>query len=499
MQKTINILQNKAYFIFLLPLFLVMHLEKTYPGLIPYGLIWKWIALLFIIALLVYALCRILVKDKKKAAVCTLLVLILYFFFADIKDSLHDLYPSAIFSRYLLLFPALLILLGFSLRQVLKSRNSFRNFYLYTNLLLIISLLVDIGGILINRTRESKGHNVPTALGLKECRDCRRPDIYYLLFDSYSSSSLLQSEFHFNNSELDSFLVHRGFFISTRSRSNYNFTSYSMASIFNMRYLAVPDSTRLLSLRGLLPGVEKIREGRIFPIMEKFGYKIYNHSIFNIRNHPSTTSAFDIWDIASLYNRHQLPWKMMKDIGWHFVFLSKLGIGERAAQEYIDQRDKNFESTLEQLHNTTLIRDSMPKFVYAHSLLPHAPFSYDSNGHRLPFREYDPQEDRKAYLRQLVYTNRMIMKTIDDILEANGRDCIIILQGDHAFRFFDPSLRDEEFKNLNAFYFYNRDYHLLKDSMSSVNTFPLLLNTHFRQELPVLKDSIFFLPYRLSF
>jgi hypothetical protein len=88
---------------------------------------------------------------------------------------------------------------------------------------------------------------------------------------------------------------------------------------------------------------------------------------------------------------------------------------------------------------------------------------------------------------------------VDEILRQNGRECIIMLQGDHAFRFFNPAKKQEEFENLNAWYFPNRDYHLLNDSLSSVNSFRLLLNAQFGQDLPILKDSSIFLPYRLSF
>ena len=45
------------------------------------------------------------------------------------------------------------------------------------------------------------------------------------------------------------------------------------------------------------------------------------------------------------------------------------------------------------------------------------------------------------------------------------------------------------FSNLNAFYFPNKDYSRLYDSISPVNTFRVVLNTYFNAQLPLLKDS----------
>ena len=496
MRSITNIIQTRPWFIFLLPIFLVLHIEKNYTGLIAYKLVWFPILLLFLTAALIYLLILLLTRDKKKSAAYTFLVLVPYYFFADVKDWLHEQYPNAWFSRYIFVLSALTVLSILAISYIRRDPTRIARLFLFANLLLLISVVVDAGTILLKKVSQSATANL---VKLEPCANCKRPDIYYLLFDAYPSGELLKKEFAYDNHDLDSFLLQKGFFIARNSKSNYNFTAYSMASIFNMDYVPAPDSQHLLTLRGMLPGIEKVKLASIFPAMESLGYKIYNHSIFDIKGNPTNTRQFDIWELSELYNRHQLPWKMVMDTWWNFKFLENLEIDKNQAEAYIKARDLNFASTIAAVAETAKLKDTMPKFVYAHSLIPHPPMSYDSIGNHVPFKKYTPEEDKAAFLQQLIFANSVIRKMVNNILSENRRECIIILQGDHAYRFFDLTKKMEEFQNLNAWYFPNRDYHLLNDSLTSVNSFRLLLNARFGQKLPVLKDSCIFLPYRLSF
>ena len=72
-------------------------------------------------------------------------------------------------------------------------------------------------------------------------------------------------------------------------------------------------------------------------------------------------------------------------------------------------------------------------------------------------------------------------------------EAVIALMSDHGYRSFD--LIDPRFlktNNFNAVYFPSRDYGLYYDSMSNVNQFRVLLNSLFKQNLPILKDSLSF-------
>jgi len=496
MEKRNKIWQTSAWFVFLIPLFVVVQIEKNFPHIIPYRLELSNIALLFLAAGVIYYALRVIVRNRQKAGLISLPVLLLYFFFADIKDGLQQANPQAWWSSYKFILPACLVLcVGAAFWLAHKKRNR-ATIFGYANLLFLIYILVAAGQRMLE-----EGRNALSLIPAKSwsCDTCKKPDIYYLLFDSYSSSPLLKEQFGYNNAVMDSFLLQNGFFLSTHSRSNYNFTSPSMASILNMQYLDRTDSAKLFTLRDLLPAVEKVYNNIVIPQLEKQGYQFYNLSIFPIKDHPTQTEPFDIWDIRALYSRHHMLKKVYDDLSWHSSWLLKWADRRQIAMHYVDQRDRNFESMRSLLRQTIQNRTDSPKFVYAHSLLPHAPFGFDSTGHKIDFRDYDQEADKQAYIDQLVYTNQVIRETVNDILQNNGRECIIILQSDHAYRFFDPRRKQDEFRNLTAFYFPNHDYRQLNDSVSAVNSFRLLFNIQFGTQMPLARDSSVFLPYRLSF
>ena len=71
---------------------------------------------------------------------------------------------------------------------------------------------------------------------------------------------------------------------------------------------------------------------------------------------------------------------------------------------------------------------------------------------------------------------------------------MIIFLGDHGFRHTtDPADLSNYFQNQNALYFPDREYHLLHDSISTVNEFRITFNKLFDAGFPLLKDSSIFL------
>ena len=72
---------------------------------------------------------------------------------------------------------------------------------------------------------------------LQPCIDCPKPDIYLLLADGYPGNSSVKDLLGYDNSGFETQLKNRGFHIVDSSRSNYNFTAFSVASLLSMNYL----------------------------------------------------------------------------------------------------------------------------------------------------------------------------------------------------------------------------------------------------------------------
>jgi hypothetical protein len=167
--------------------------------------------------------------------------------------------------------------------------------------------------------------------------------------------------------------------------------------------------------------------------------------------------------------------------------------GQQEQTNHINRNRKNWQFVLQELKT----QNDQPKFIFGHIMLPHLPFYLDKKGNirKKLSAAYRKKNQDALYLEQLIYANSWI----DSILQATNRNFsrprIVIVEGDHGYRDFPyvPGRWNKQFMNLNTYYFSDKDYSLLYDSISPVNTFRVVLNKYFNTKLPLLKDSTIFL------
>ncbi len=493
------LLEKIPFFVILLPLFLLIHIELEYRDLIDYNFVTSDILELLLAPVIIFLLTLAIFRNYRKAAIFSFCFLLIYYYFCDLKDFLQFNIPDSFISSYTLLLPVFLTLLIFLFIKIKRSKKQYPKIFLYLNSLLLLLIALDAGNIAF-RIQENIADFGDKQKKLSStytpCTNCEKPDIFYFIFDGYASSSLLKNEFLFDN-PLDSFLLKKGFRIVHNSKSNYNLTPFSMGSVFNLNYLPGLRSDQEFFIKQYLPGVSTVYHTELFPILKKEGYRIFNHSIFDLKENPPSVKPFDLWEINQIYDRHNIFWKANHDIGW--LIRIKLGIPPPVMlkQEYVDAKDKHLMETINNTMGTIRKPEDSPKFVYSHLMLPHGPYTFDSAGKRYPpiTTPMDMEDYRKGYLGQVNYSNSLIRGFIDSIFQNTHRPFVIILQGDHGFRFLTPDKRHLQFDNLNAFYFSNSNYTFVRDSMTNINTFRILLNNYFGKKYPMLRDTSIFLHY----
>jgi hypothetical protein len=148
-------------------------------------------------------------------------------------------------------------------------------------------------------------------------------------------------------------------------------------------------------------------------------------------------------------------------------------------------------------------------FIFAHVIAPHPPFVFDGEGNpilaTIPFsmedgNKYhgDIEDYRALYPQQLTYINKLILKTIDAILDKSTVQPIIIIQADHGSgvsMVWDDAQLDaiqERFSILNAYYFPDQDYSQLYPAISPVNSFRQVFNQFFNADYEILDDRSYF-------
>jgi hypothetical protein len=360
--------------------------------------------------------------------------------------------------------------------------------------LLIVYLLVDVSWIIVKTVNPDQEKLSVYAFEEKDnyrvCDTCSKPDIYFLLFDEYASSASLKERYHFEN-DLDQFLLAKGFGIQTQSRSNYNFTPFSMASILNMSYLQGIKDTSAITATDYAKCNELIRNNQVIKLLDIQGYEIVNLSIFNLAGHPSSVSQSFLPLKTKLITDKTLFPRINRDMGW---FLSKyFPFSLFMAKDVLRGRNNN-NLFINLIKQSVSIKKTRPSFIYTHFYMPHYPFYYDKAGNErnidLLRKESQSKISPTTYLDYVIYTNSQI-KSIVNTIQLKNPSAVIMIMGDHGFREDGlPPASDHLFTNFNAVYLPGK---AMVPAMSGVNQFRVVFNHLFNQSFPLLKDSCIFL------
>ena len=176
-----------------------------------------------------------------------------------------------------------------------------------------------------------------------------------------------------DNAEIDSFLVKSGFHTIPHSRSDYNNTTYSLVSVLNMNLLNTDSFFNALKPDYSYPTcLRLIERNACFEIFKQAGYKIVNGSLFNLEGQPALFSQPYLPNDQSLLLGKSLPDKLLQDIfPLEDIVKYNLGFLKKKYVYGVDQYNKDVTRFLE-----TEIRNgkTIPRLVYAHFLMPHAPY-----------------------------------------------------------------------------------------------------------------------------
>jgi Sulfatase len=491
MKKT---LQQIPFFVFLLPLFFVLHGYMENFGFID---LWDCLVLTGEYMLATAVCCALfywIYRDRVRTALMVTCLFSIYFFFGAVHDFLYD--HSIFLHKYIISLSFVMLLSVFVMVYLKKSRGTFPKIVLFLNTLLIIYLAVDL-----SKTVWMALHPDPDKLSVynlgpqdnyEKCEGCHNPDIYFLLFDEYESTLALKTSYHYDNSGLDSFLLREGFHIQTGSRGNYNRTPFCMASMLNMEYLKGFRDKAAIAIRDYGNCNILIRNNQVIRFLSSRGYEIINYSIFDLAGHPSLVHQFLLPQRTNLITERTLLFLIYRDLGWRVFYLPAPFNSLIKTLTFKGLENNN--AMIGKTEEVSLRKSTVPRFVYAHFGIPHSPFYFDSLGRSRPEKQLVKEMFQPGnigpYLGYLPYTNRKLEELISTIRERTRDSAVIILMGDHGYRENIPdSGYPRFFQNLNAVYFPDRDYRLFYDSITGVNQFRVVFDKLFGQHFPLLKDS----------
>lgn len=476
-------LKEKPLFLLLLPMFFCLHGLNQYIDAISIGEI-AWIYVKIVIGILLFfSASYLFLRKVHVAALFTIFTGTWYLFFGDIKHFIFKhIYPI----KYILILPGLLfvsVLAIIFFKKIVK----YQKIYLYLNLLLPILCVVDIANLITQSFSKPKETNSEILINKSKVID--RPNFYFLLFDEYAGRESMHNKFNFDNQAFYDMMKKHGF-IEWNSNSNYNHTTFSLASIVNQSYIQNIDFSKYIEDKHLVQGTSMTKNAQVADAFTSLGYNINSFSLFDVKNHHNIEDApFALLHETLLTNKifHN---KAFSDIGGFFL---KGKFKVKFIQEWFIKPYRDYNPKVEKLlYNVLEQNESDPKFVYAHFLMPHPAYSCDSLGKATPVEDQLIPANKNMYISYLKYTNKKIEKFVSDI-EKKDSNAICLILSDHGFRYDSKGKRDTlDFDNICLIRDKSGKIPTPTTKISTVNIFRYILNNRFGQNLPYLKDTSIF-------
>ncbi|WP_164972668.1 sulfatase-like hydrolase/transferase [Lacibacter luteus] len=353
------------------------------------------------------------------------------------------------------------------------------------------------GNLIDNRFQAYKAIKNPVTIP-----DSIKPDIYLLVFDAMPSTIAMKKEWSFDNSNLDSSLSKEGFYINSFSKSNYNLTVLSIASMLNMDYTPpidiYQDETKMY-----FKASASILDNSLTRFLLKQEYDIKQYQPVSFNNNDWDNKVFFSDMLCMNYFYQTLPGRMYRDLKWGFLRIKNKLIPSdifAKVQKQNLQHQADLEKTIQLVKQSCALKKNQPQFVYAHFQLPHDPFIYDSTGKLKPPANtinINESDQPSAFLEQVKFADNIILQLVLHIIRNNKKNSIILVAGDHGYRNVHGTRSYMVFDNFSSYYFPDSNYLNLYSSISPVNSFRVVLNKYFNTGLPLLKDSSIFIPYTL--
>jgi hypothetical protein len=133
-----------------------------------------------------------------------------------------------------------------------------------------------------------------------------------------------------------------------------------------------------------------------------------------------------------------------------------------------------------------------PKFVFVHIIAPHWPHVFGPNGDPVHVHP----DSVSGYRDQVIFISKQIEPILSQILNKSATPPVIVIQGDHGAVIESPERR---MAILNAYYLPGGGSEHLYENISPVNTFRLILDQYFGDNLPLLQDQAFYSRYDQPF
>lgn len=428
---------------------------------------------------------RFVFRDWRRAALASTIILILFYSYGHLYIALKGIVWAGIYIfRHRIMIPVWVVaglgLMWWVARRSLNLSTITSTFNVIGLFLLVLPVYQLASHPFRSRINKNAAQEDSKTLSLAV--GDTPPDIYYIILDGYGRSDVLKNEFGFDNSEFLNTLRGLGFYVADCSQSNYAETELSLASSLNFNYLDALGDHFIAGTKDLSDLESLIKDSAVRRSLEAAGYKTVAFA---------TGFNWTQWDDANYYLSPQYRAGNLNEFESLLVETTFARIIQDSA--LLGQQDSGSSLyrqrtlyVLDKIDKLSYIKE--PKLVFAHIIIPHPPYVFGPNGDPVAMEDVGTtKSDREdaLYRDQAIYISNRMQEIVPRIISNSARPPIIIIQGDHG-----PTVAKDaktRMRNLSVYYFPGVDAPLYP-TITPVNTFRVIFNIYFGQNLPILKD-----------
>ena len=436
-----------------------------------------------LITVFIYILFNLILKNPRKSGILAGLFILLLLTYGNayilLKEQLGEAARhSYVIGIYVLIFISFGAYIIYKVKKIKEL-----NLAIFTGgLALTIYLLGSIG---LYEFRESQSEKISEnsesfSFIQTENGGAILPNIYLILLDGHTRSDVLKNVYAYDNSSFIAQLEELDFWVADCSQSNYPGTKFSMTALFEMDYLHnIYESFANL----ILP---PLNSTSVFQILEKNNYS-------TITFHNFIFEHFDIRDNIN-YSKEDNLFGDINEFEGMVVDTSALRILVDMEDIFPENWVRPFKDNfyLTQYRDAIYALDTLPKllendlpmFVYAHLLVTHDPFVFNSDGSFRTIRQ--PFTDNYVYAVDFI--DNALPGIVEEIINKSKEPPIIIIMGDHG-----PTIKgnpiEERITNLFALYFQGTEPEGFYNTITPVNVFRLIFNNMFNANYEFIEDN----------
>lgn len=415
------------------------------------------------VGILLFVVCRVILRSITKAALVSIVFIIILLNFSLLEKMLKIVFPSI---RYWHSVPIILVVgvhIAYFVNRLIKEEIAEIGVIILSlvfGCLIAMNVILAVPSIIgyINAQSELVEMRKQKKQTIEEVADV--PNVYLLIFDEYANFPEMEELYNYDNAPLKDFLNDNNFNIDYSGHNESILSHTVQANMVQLDYV-VSDSSST-GERNVLR-----HNGTLFEVMRNHGYQV------------------QILEDGDFYGGSMPQENKVAGAG-------ATTINGESMQLLLCQRTMLYplfkQNNTQRIKNCRIIADYLcdragelkGTFTLAYFGLPHQPFIVDENGREVGMGGYsgpDVWTNKDYYLGQYKYTTSKLILPILESIVTEDPEAIIILMSDHGARGTIGATWEMKTNSLNAVYYQGEE--IDNEGLSNVNTIRLVLNKLF--------------------